>query len=117
MFNLNFLFGHFQETIKLGFPIIIARTSILLMVTVDAMMTGWAGSDELAYLGIGLAPGLTLMIISIGALQATVVLSSQAVGSNNIQQIGGVWRVSLLHSIIFSIIAIVRSTSSILYWS
>ena len=107
MFNLNFLFGHFQETIKLGFPIIIARTSILLMVTVDAMMTGWAGSDELAYLGIGLAPGLTLMIISIGALQATVVLSSQAVGSNNIQQIGGVWRVSLLHSIIFSIIAII----------
>ena len=38
------------------------------MVTIDAMMTGWAGADELAYLGIGLAPGLTLMIISIGAL-------------------------------------------------
>jgi len=69
LFNLNFLFGHFQETIKLGFPIIVARTSILLMVTIDAMMTGWAGADELAYLGIGLAPGLTLMIISINFMK------------------------------------------------
>ena len=104
MLNLNLLFGHFQETIKLGFPIIIARTSILLMVTIDAMMTGWAGADELAYLGLGLAPVLTLMIIFIGALQATVVLSSQAIGSNNNQQIGDIWRVSLMYSIIFSII-------------
>lgn len=109
MLNLNLLFGHFQETIKLGFPIIIARTSILLMVTIDAMMTGWAGADELAYLGLGLAPVLTLMIIFIGALQATVVLSSQAIGSNNNQQIGDIWRVSLMYSIIFSIIAIICS--------
>lgn len=45
---------NYLDTIRMGFPIIIARTSILIMVTIDAIMTGWAGAEQLAYLGIGL---------------------------------------------------------------
>jgi len=72
---------NYLDTIRMGFPIIIARTSILIMVTIDAIMTGWAGAEQLAYLGIGLAPVIALMVIFIGALNATVVLASQAIGA------------------------------------
>ena len=102
----NNYFSHYLETLRMGFPIIIARTSILIMVTVDAIMTGWAGPEELAYLGLGLAPVLTLMVIFIGALNATVVLASQAIGSKEQNSIGLIWHTSLLHSVIFSLIAI-----------
>ncbi|MDG2187731.1 MAG: MATE family efflux transporter [Hyphomicrobiales bacterium] len=97
---------HYLDTLRMGFPIIIARTSILIMVTIDAIMTGWAGSEQLAYLGLGLAPVIALMVIFIGALNATVVLASQAIGAKEEKNVGGIWCVSMSHSIIFSLISI-----------
>ena len=93
----------------MGFPIIIARTSILIMVTIDAIMTGWAGPDQLAYLGIGLAPVIALMVIFIGALNATVVLASQSIGANERHKVGSIWYSAMIHSILFSIISIFLS--------
>jgi MATE family multidrug resistance protein len=97
---------NYLDTIRMGFPIIIARTSILIMVTIDAIMTGWAGAEQLAYLGIGLAPVIALMVIFIGALNATVVLASQAIGAKEEYNVGGIWYSSMAHSIIFSFISI-----------
>ena len=93
----------------MGFPIIIARTSILIMVTIDAIMTGWAGPDQLAYLGIGLAPVIALMVIFIGALNATVVLASQSIGAKERHKVGTIWYSATIHSILFSIISIFLS--------
>lgn len=97
---------HYLDTLRMGFPIIIARTSILIMVTIDAIMTGWVGPEQLAYLGLGLAPVIALMVLFIGALNATVVLASQAIGAKEEKNVGGIWCVSMSHSIIFSVISI-----------
>ncbi len=104
----TFIF-HYLDTFRMGFPIIIARTSILIMVTIDAIMTGWAGPDQLAYLGIGLAPVIALMVIFIGALNATVVLASQAIGANERSKVGTIWYSAMTHSILFSIVSIFLS--------
>ena len=85
---------HYLDTLRMGFPIIIARTSILIMVTIDAIMTGWVGPEQLAYLGLGLAPVIALMVLFIGALNATVVLASQAIGAKEEKNVGGIWCVS-----------------------
>ena len=104
----TFIF-HYLDTFRMGFPIIIARTSILIMVTIDAIMTGWAGPDQLAYLGIGLAPVIALMVIFIGALNATVVLASQSIGAKERHKVGTIWYSAMIHSILFSIISIFLS--------
>ena len=104
----TFIF-HYLDTFRMGFPIIIARTSILIMVTIDAIMTGWAGPDQLAYLGIGLAPVIALMVIFIGALNATVVLASQSIGAKERDKVGTIWYSAMIHSILFSIISIFLS--------
>ena len=77
----------------------VARSAILIMATVDAIMTGWSGARELAYLGLGVAPMIALLIISIGALQSTMVLVSQAIGAGERQAVGDIWRASLIHAL------------------
>ena len=87
---------HLRRTLALALPIMVARSAILVMAAVDTVMTGWAGARELAYLGLGSAPMVTLMIVSIGALQATIVLVAQAVGAGEDAKVGDIWRASLI---------------------
>lgn len=89
---------HLRRTLAFAMPIMVARSAILIMATVDAIMTGWSGARELAYLGLGATPMITLMIVSIGALQSTVVLVSQAVGAGEDETVGDIWRASLAHA-------------------
>ena len=51
--------------VRLAFPVMVSRAGLLLMTTVDTVMTGWAGGDELAYLAIGLAPFVFLMLVGL----------------------------------------------------
>lgn len=83
---------HFWRTVELAIPISAARTLIVIVFAVDTFMTGWAGADELAYLGLGIAPQITLMLVAIGALQAIPVLTSQAIGANNPALAGDILR-------------------------
>ena len=94
---------HIPRTLFFALPIIVARAAILVMFTVDTIMTGWAGGDELAYLGLGVAPQLTLMLIAIGALQAMVVLISQAVGAGKPELAGNVLRAGLAHALLLGL--------------
>ncbi|NND48862.1 MAG: hypothetical protein HKN60_01275, partial [Rhizobiales bacterium] len=90
---------HIRRTFVLAFPIMVARSAILIMATVDAIMTGWSGARELAYLGLGVAPMIALLIVAIGALQSTMVLVSQAIGAGEPQAVGDIWRASLIHAL------------------
>lgn len=97
---------HLRRTFVFAVPIMIARSAILIMSTVDTIMTGWSSARELAYLGLGAAPMITLMIVSIGALQATVVLVAQAVGAGEDASVGDIWRASLLHGLAFGVLVV-----------
>lgn len=94
---------HFAETVRLALPIIVARAAVVLMFTVDTVMVGRAGADELAFFALGVAPQLTLMLVAIGALQATAVLAAQALGAGDPWRAGAVVRAALVHALLLGL--------------
>lgn len=95
---------HFWRTVELAIPISAARTLIVIVFAVDTFMTGWAGPDQLAYLGLGIAPQITLMLVAVGALQAIPVLTSQAIGANNPAQAGDILRTGFVLAFLLGLI-------------
>lgn len=95
---------HARRTLALAGPVIVARCGMLVMFTVDTVMTGQAGGDELAWLGIGFAPQITLMVVGIGLLSGTVVLVAQADGAGRQGECGQVLRVGLLDGLLLGLL-------------
>lgn len=100
---------HLRRTLELAAPIIVARAAVLVMTVVDSVMTGWAGPGELAALGLGVAPQLTLLMIAIGFLQATPILTAQAIGAGEPGKAGAVLRSGLLHALLLGLVGIALS--------
>ena len=72
-----------------------ARAGMIIMITVDTAMCGRAGAAQMAYYGIALAPFIFLMVIGIGFLTGTVVLTAQADGAGRREDCGRIWRAAL----------------------
>lgn len=73
-----------------------ARAGMIIMISVDTAMCGHAGASQLAYYGIALAPIVFLMVLGIGCLTGTVVLTAQADGAERPQDCGKIWRSALV---------------------
>ena len=91
--------GHVKSIIRLAVPVVTTRTGILVLVAVDIAMTGRAGELELAYLSIGIAPQILLLLIGIGMLFGTAVLVSQADGAGEQHHCGRIWRLAAIHAV------------------
>ncbi len=89
---------HLRRTLQLAAPISVARAAILIMYVVDTVMTGWAGPEQLGALGLGVAPQLTFMLISIGILQSTAVMTAQTIGAGEPRRTGAIFRSGLHHA-------------------
>ena len=89
---------HIVETGRLAAPLMVSRVGILILVAVDLAMTGRVGAAQLAYLGIGTAPQLVLMLVGLGMLRGASVLVSQAQGAGDYPACGRIWRVALVHA-------------------
>jgi MATE family multidrug resistance protein len=87
---------HIRRTLSLAVPVMLARVGLVVMVTVDTVMTGRAGAEELAFYGIGLSAPLVMQTIGIGLLVGTVILSAQADGAGEPQRCGRIWRLALI---------------------
>jgi MATE family multidrug resistance protein len=105
----NSLSWHVRRTLILAGPIIVARASFLVMAVVDTIMTGWSGTQELAYLALGIAPQLVLMLIGIGAIQAIAVLTAQAIGAGEEQVCGQLLRAGVVLASVLGLIFLVIS--------
>ncbi|MFQ5784317.1 MAG: MATE family efflux transporter [Alphaproteobacteria bacterium] len=95
----NTLGEHVRRTLMLALPVTVARVGILAIVAVDIAMTGHAGTDQLAYYGLAMAPQVVMLIVGIGLLMGTVVLTAQADGAGHSAECGAVWRISLVHAL------------------
>lgn len=93
--------------LRLAFPVMLSRAGLLVMTTVDTVMTGRAGAEELAFLAIGLAPFILLMLIGTGMLTGTVVLVAQAHGAGEADSVGRIWQLALLDAALLGILALV----------
>ena len=98
---------HARETLRLAAPIIVSRAALLVMTAVDAAMSGWAGADDLAAFGLGIAPQLTLQMIAIGFLQAVPILAAQAIGAGEPRRAGTVLRAGLFYAALLGAQAVV----------
>ncbi len=90
--------AHLRETMRLAFPVMLARLGVLTIVTVDTVMSGHASGDDLAWYSVAIAPQIPLLLVGIGLLMGTVVMTAQAVGAGNAQRCGAIWRTGLVHA-------------------
>lgn len=89
--------GHARATLRLAFPVMVARAGMLMLVAVDIAMTGHAGVAELAHYSLATAPQVPLVLVGIGLMMGTGVLAAQAEGAGRARECGAVWRIGLAH--------------------
>ncbi|MCF6196866.1 MAG: MATE family efflux transporter [Emcibacter sp.] len=85
----------FSELLRLSFPVVLQRLGIMTMGIVDTVMVGRFSAQELAYQSIGYVPVMTVIVISIGLMMGTMVLTSNAFGAEEYEKCGRIWRRSL----------------------
>lgn len=93
-----------RETFRLALPVMAARAGILVMTSVDTIMTGRFNADQLAFYAIGNAAFLLFMLLGIGLATGTVVLVAQAVGANRLDEAGRIWRIACIDTTLLGII-------------
>lgn len=94
---------HLSELLRLAAPVVVARTGILTMATADIVMLGHYGAEDVAWYGIGMAPFIVLLLIGIGLLTGTLVMTSHARGAGRIEDCGPVWRRSLPYALLIGL--------------
>ncbi len=94
---------HLSELLRLAAPVIVARTGILTMATADIVMLGHYGAADVGYYGIGVTPFLVLMLIGIGLLTGTLVMTSHARGAGRPADCGAVWRRALPYALLLGL--------------
>jgi MATE family multidrug resistance protein len=87
---------HITRTLRLAIPAMLARAGMVILITVDTAMTGHAGTTELAHFGLSLAPFMILMVVGIGMLAGTPILTAQRDGAGQCEACGAIWHVGLL---------------------
>ena len=88
---------HVLHTLRLAGPVMLARAGLLVMISVDTIMCGRVAAQELAYYGIALAPHLGFVLVGIGLLMGTVVVTAQTDGAGRPAECGRIWRLGLLN--------------------
>ena len=90
--------AHLRETLRLAVPVMFARLGVLTIVTMDTAMSGHASRDDLAWYAIAVAPQVPLLLVGIGLLMGTVVMTAQAIGAGRPERCGAIWRTGLAHA-------------------
>lgn len=98
---------HVRRTVRLAWPVVLARSGVLIMAAVDTAMTGRVGPGELAFIGLGMAPTIALMLVGLGLLLGTTILTAQADGAGAERECGMVWRVALGHALVIGLVFLV----------
>jgi len=89
-----------SELVRLSVPTVLQRLGIMTMGVVDVMMVGHYASTELAYQTAASIPVVTVLVISIGLMMGTMVLTSNAYGEENYEKCGQIWRQSMFYSLV-----------------
>ena len=92
---------HVLRTLRLAWPVMLARAGLLVMVSVDTIMCGRVAARELAFYGIALAPQLAFLLVGIGLLMGTVVVTAQTDGAGRPAECGRIWRLALVNAAAF----------------
>lgn len=92
-----------RTVLALAVPVMLSRIGLLLLVTIDLAMTGQAGSQELAFLSLALAPHVVCSVVGVGMMTGTGILISQAIGAEQSPRCGAIWRVAMGHGAVIGL--------------
>ena len=95
---------HIDRTLRLALPVMVSRAGLIVLVAVDTAMTGHAGSEQLAFYALGLAPQIFVLLVGLGLLLGTVVMTAQAEGAGHSHACGAIWRVALVHAALIGLL-------------
>jgi MATE family multidrug resistance protein len=87
---------HILRTLALAVPVMVARSGLVIMITVGIVMAGHAGPHEQAYLGAAMPTHMTMLVIGIGLMMGVSVLSAQADGAGRSAECGRIWRLGMI---------------------
>lgn len=79
---------HFRRIVALAIPVMAARAGLVMMFTVNAIFCGWQGKEALAAFGAAAVPQVTLMVVGIGLLIGTIIMTAQADGAGRFLECG-----------------------------
>lgn len=74
------------------------------MATADIVMLGHFDAADVAYYGIGMTPFVVLLLIGIGMLTGTLVMTSHARGAGRLTECGAVWRRALPYAALIGLV-------------
>ena len=86
---------HVDELVRLAGPTVVSRAGVMVMALVDTVMLGRYSAQELAYMGIAMAPVMPLLLVGLGLVMGTLVMTAAANGAGRDLECGAVWRRSL----------------------
>jgi len=98
-----------SDIIILATPIVLARAGIIIMSSVDMIMVGHFSSGELAFLSIGNSLTMPLIVVGLGLLTGTLVLSANRYGAGEPHKCGEIWRSSLYYALFLGVIGFILS--------
>ncbi len=98
-----------HRTLKLALPVMFSRAGILIMVAVDTAMSGHAGAEQIGFYSIGVAPMIPLVVVSIGLLTATMVMTAQAHGANQVRQGGTILFTGMVYAALLGAVTFAAS--------
>lgn len=95
---------HLLPTLKLAVPVVIARAGLLLMLAVDTAMLGHHATDELAAFAAANAVQIVMVLVAVGLLQGTAILTAQAAGAGDRRACGTYFRASLILGLVVGVV-------------
>jgi MATE family multidrug resistance protein len=93
-----------SQTARLAYPVLIGQLGHMMMGVVDSVMVGQVGATPLAASSVAHGLFILFLIFGIGVSMAISPLVAMAVGSDNLEKIGIVFRQGLLVNMILSIL-------------
>jgi len=87
---------HITRTLALAVPVMVARSGLIVMITVGIVMAGHAGPHEQAYIGAAMPTHMVVIVVGIGLMLGVSVLSAQADGAGRPADCGRIWRLGMI---------------------
>ena len=94
---------HLRRTLALAWPFILSRVGILMMTTLDVVVVGRAGAQELAYYVLGYSIVDSLIAVMAGLQLGVAVLTARAVGAGQGQVAATIWRRGLVFAVLLGL--------------
>jgi len=101
------LLNQTPELLSLAVPIILSRTGVLLMITADTVMLGHFATRDLAVFNIGTVYIIPLLVISLGLLMGTLVMTVSRFSLGEFKSCGEIWRKSIPYALFLSLISFI----------